>query len=434
MSPFRNNSIRATLALGALALAVPAAAQAATVTYRDGNDVWRASVDGAVKQQITNDGTDSSYYTLPSSDDAGDVATIQGSGTSRMIVWIKANGERVQNVMPWKIGGGINAGPTNARVNPEGTQLVYGYLYNSGIPPYGTITPHMAVVPPAAPGSPTSPMVDQPYIGDATWLNGRIVASDYQDIWAEQGPLDFKRWLSTNDSNDALTGAEVARDNSRVLVLHSSGQLELVQLSGGAPPNDSNPTASCTIQPQGSDKNSGKPRISLSADGKLVSWSDDNGVHVARVDTITDGACQIVSDTIISPTGSMPAFSEYSIPKQGGGNDHPNGPTGPTVTAGKVTLKAGKLSAAKLRKGVTIKVSVSGAGKLSGKLLKGKTALASGKSTAKKAGNVKLKLKATAKGRKQLRRLQGKKLALRVTFAPAGGSPVSRSVKVRVAR
>ena len=34
----------------------------------------------------------------------------------------------------------------------------------------------------------------------------------------------------------------------------------------------------------------------------------------------------------------------------------------------------------------------------------------------------------------QLRKLNGKKLALSVTFTPAGGSPVSNSVKVRVAR
>jgi hypothetical protein len=157
-------------------------------------------------------------------------------------------------------------------------------------------------------------------------------------------------------------------------------------------------------------------------------------VHVARVDTVTDGACQIASDTIISPTGSMPSFSEYSIPKQGGGQNVDNGPKGPATNGAKVTLKAGKLSAAKLRKGVTIKVNVSGAGSLTGKLLKGKTALASGKSTAKKAGSVKLKLKATAKGRKQLRKVNGKKLALRVTFKPAGGTAVSRSVKVRVGR
>src|SRR4051812_3695670 len=174
----KTTPVRAALALTALALAVPAAAQATSVTYRDGNDVWRASVDGAEKQQITNDGTSDSYYTLPSSDDAGDIATIKGSGITRVIVWIKADGTRVENVMPWKIGGGANAGPTSARVNPDGTQLAYGYIYNRGIfAPSPQLVPHLAVVPPAAPGLPTDPLVDQPYIGDATWLNGRLVIS-----------------------------------------------------------------------------------------------------------------------------------------------------------------------------------------------------------------------------------------------------------------
>ncbi len=423
--------IRAAVALGALALAVPAAAQATTITYRDGSDIWRSSIDGAQKQQITNDGTPDSYYSLPSSDDAGDIATIKGSGTTKVIVWIRSDGTRVENVMPWKIGGGINAGPTFSRVSPDGKQLAYGYIYNKGIfAPSPQLVPHLAVVPPDAPGSPTDPMIDQPYIGEATWLNGKLVISDFQDIWAEAGPLDFKQWLSTNDTNDPLTAAEVARDNSRALVEHSNGQLELVQLDGGVPPEASHPTGSCTIQPQGNDHDSGKPRISLSADGKHVAWSDDGGVHVARVDSVGSGDCQLADSIVLSPTASMPAFSEYSIPQAR--PEAPQGPAGPGVTAATVKVKASKLSAKKLRKGVAVTVTVSGAGSLNGKLLKGRTALASGRAKAKAAGNVKLKLRATAKGRKQLTKLRGRKLVLRVTFVPSGGAPASKSVKVRV--
>ena len=81
---------------------LPAAASADALTYADGDNVWIASPDGAVKRALTADGKATDYYAFPSLDDAGNVVAIKGYSTTRAIVVLRPNGTRAINVMPWQ--------------------------------------------------------------------------------------------------------------------------------------------------------------------------------------------------------------------------------------------------------------------------------------------------------------------------------------------
>src|SRR5688500_6785756 len=136
------------------AFAIPAAASASMITYIDGKNVCVASPDGAIKRQLTTDGTAQVPFHVPSTDDHGNVAAVKrGLSNSQILVHLGADGKRTDNVMPWKISLGTNFGPSSARLSADGTKIAYTYLLNHG--PYnGGIEPRMALVTPKAPGHP----------------------------------------------------------------------------------------------------------------------------------------------------------------------------------------------------------------------------------------------------------------------------------------
>src|SRR5690606_16543526 len=97
---------------------VPAAASAASVTYVDGGNVWVASPDGAIVEQITFDGSAGDPFRLPSAADDGTVVAVKGGNTpSKVITTIAPDGARTDNVMPWKTSTWGNIGPSAARVS-----------------------------------------------------------------------------------------------------------------------------------------------------------------------------------------------------------------------------------------------------------------------------------------------------------------------------
>ncbi|MGE4425710.1 MAG: hypothetical protein AB7G37_04560 [Solirubrobacteraceae bacterium] len=454
---------------GALTSGVPTA-NATAVVYRDGHDVHLATPDGTRRRQVTTDGTATAAHTLPSADDAGNVVSFQrvpGSSSS-LIVWSPiGGGAATKNVMPWRISSGINAGPTWARVRARGGLVAYGYLLNTGIGPGGSITPRLAIVDPRAPGSPTSPAIDQPNVLNGSWRQDQLIVSDGAIIRAEQQPLDFGPWLQ---ASEALTAAEVARDGSRALVHASSGGLELVTLTGGAPPL-STPTAGCTIAPAGDDRYSGTSRAALSADGRRVAWSDSTGVHVATVATVPDGVpCPLSERVRLSPTGGMPSFTEYTLPTDPGPGPGPGGdpgpdgdpppgdpvpggdpgpgggpppgggpgptgkPTGGGAPGGKaLTIATPKLRLGKLRRGQVVTVRAGRAGRVRLHLLRGKRRIATATATARRAGRVRLTLRLNRAGRRA-RGLAGRTVTLRATLTSSTGRAVKATRKVRLRR
>ena len=270
-----------TLAAFAAALAIPGAASASMVTYIDAKNVWVASPDGAIKRQLTTDGTTQSPFHVPSSDDYGNVAAIKGGlSNSKVLTHLGADGKRTDNVMPWKISLGTNFGPSSARLSADGSKIAYTYLLNHG--PYnGGIEPRMAIVTPKAPGHPTQPMIDQPGWEMPTWIDGKLVVAKSGLAHLEMQPLQFTSFLSITDFK--IVSTEILRNKGRYLIDMSRTAdnlrgLVLYSHTGAFPGGDL--PAGCQVPTQGT------PSFThgLSPDGTQVTWKDDRGVMVGTFD------------------------------------------------------------------------------------------------------------------------------------------------------
>lgn len=443
------------LAAFVAALAIPAAASASMVTYIDAKNVWVASPDGAIKRQLTTDGTTQSPFHVPSTDDHGNVAAVKGGNTnSKILVHLAAAGKRTDNVLPWKIGPVTNFGPSSARLSADGTKIAYTYLWNHG--PYsGGIEPRMAIVTPTNPGLPTQPMIDQPGWEMPTWIDGKLVVAKNGVALLEMQPLQFTQFLEiTTDpaGQYKIVSTEVSRSKSRYLVDMSrtaDGSRGLVLYAHeGAFPGGTVP-AGCQVPAHGT------PSFThgLSPDGTQVTWKDDRGVMVGTFDPgRRDGAGWCTGTVIqLSSTGDEPTFGNATLSKPQDPPPPPPPPVDDTTppssqpapivksTTQRVRTAGGAPAArvtgdeeleltvpaatkpASLRSGLRIAATAPGAGKMSAKLVyKGRT-LGTAAKTVQAAGRVTLKIKLTKSGRKAIKRLKGKKVQLRMTFTPKGG-------------
>lgn len=466
----------AVIAAAAAALVLPAAgAEAASVTYVDGKNVWIASPDGAIKRQLTTDGSDSTPFHWPSADDAGTVVAFKGGNTSsKIITTVSADGtQRTDNVMPWKVGLSANIGPNSAKVNPSGSPVAYTYYRNHG--PYsgypnGGFEHRFAMVPPKAPGSPTSPMIDPDGVKwDApTWIDGKLVVAMNGALHLETSPLQFQQFLAINPpqqpspitSIDILRG-EISRAKDRYLVhlRANTGAQDLVLYShqGAFPGGDV--TGGCWIATNGAIDRA----FGLSPDGRQVTWADQGGVHVGTFDPASasgTGQCLGTVKTL-SATGDEPQFGHFTLtnpappkqettppPAEVAPPPAPAPAPAPTpVPVAKTTVKrpaeraadaaaealdviAPTATTAKaVARGLAVKATAPGAGRLTIALKSGRRVLATGGKSAAKAAELTIPLRASKAGRKALKRLKGKRLTLAVTFAPRGGGSPVKSVQ-----
>jgi hypothetical protein len=315
--PARRRTVLAAAA-AALLLAPAAPASATMLVYRDGDDVWQASPDGTIKQRVTTDGAPSSYYSFPSVDDAGTITAIKGYATSRMI-WVLPRGavQPTVNVMPWRISAGVNIGPLWARVKPTtGALLAYGYYLNKGTCVGCGLEERLAIVTPTQPGSSTQPTIDQPGQGRPTWFGDRLVGARNGSIVFETQTLQFTNWLS-DPNNAPLTGAEVNRAGTRVLVTRSDGRAVLASWQGTVGSTAGTVTAQCLLPATGIDW------AALSPDGTKVAWSGTGGLQVATVTANGTTTCTVSALVTLSATGTTPAFSNatLTLPEEPGRRD-----------------------------------------------------------------------------------------------------------------
>jgi Ca2+-binding RTX toxin-like protein len=107
----------------------------------------------------------------------------------------------------------------------------------------------------------------------------------------------------------------------------------------------------------------------------------------------------------------------------------------PQPKPGAIVVVASRIGLAKaLKKGLTVKVAVPGAGALKATAKRSGKRVASGKATASRAGTKALKLKFTTAARRALRHKSSAKLTVAVTFAPGGGAALKRTLKVTLHR
>lgn len=422
---------RLILAAGLLALFAPAAANADSIVYIDQGNVWSATPDGSHKVQLTSGGG----WHSPTQADDGRIAAVQGAGPIQVMA---PNGRPLHTITtpPAKSGDGgtFAPNPGNLSFSPDGTKIAYDYIaYSCPVASTcGSIQRSVFYTDSSVTtATPHSVYGNQHSVSNPEWVTnsrtlvfggfGRQVAIDDLDA----GDYNSKPWMVPNGD---MGDGEVTRDGTKLAVTSDYGEnlkLTFFAVKGDIktefPP--AYPEFACEMTKP--DVNYHDP--SWAPDNAGIAFGSSKGIEVSRFTEFGPSHCAAPNDSILSPTGSEPDWGPANPPAAAYVPAPPAPPAPPTpapapAPPAKATIALTKATAKALKKGLTIKVTVPGPGKVTlSANLKGKK-VAGGRATAKKAGTVDVKLGKVKKARK------GNTLTLKLTFNDV---TTAHSVKVR---
>jgi hypothetical protein len=457
---------RAVLLAAVMAVvATPAVADAASVAYVDKGEVWLASLDGTKKARlampvVNGDGDTENWIDVAQSDGGRIVAVRNKPGRISNFSWFKIwepdGTSTVEGPLNAPSGWSVYVYPLGFDITADGSHLVYGYSNSSGCCPI-TFARGMYVRPatnsalnPIATGSQTSPSL----------LGKRVISIEDASSPAVINVQDadggnpytnaFTPWLDTSGVGLDLNGVDVAA-NGHLAALgfqaynggtQTVGKIAVLAIQGVDQAPAFPAAVDCFLPAAGIARDA-----SLAQDAGTLAWKDDGGVKVAGSPSTAADPCVMGSTPVVlSPTGTHPSIGGADVaaflPKPAPTPAPPpavSGPRAPGATA--LLAPIVKLSARVTAKGlassrgVAVKVTVSGPGKVSirgtvpGRRLgrTGKPVLvATGKRFAPTAGTVTIRLRLTPVGRKRVSRLKGARLTLRIAQGSRSATKVVR--------
>ena len=407
-----------------LVLLAPAVANADSIVYIDQGNVWSAEPDGSHKVQLTTGG----QWHSPTQADDGRIAAVQGTGPIQVMA---RDGQPLHTITtpPAKSGDGGTFAPRPVQLSfsPDGTKIAYAYVANS-CPVASTCGSTQRSVFYTDAGvttaTPHSVYGNQHSVSNPEWVNnnrtlvfggfGRQVAIDDLDA----GDYNSRPWMVPNGD---MGDGELTRDGTKLAVTSDYGANLKLTFFAVTEPEPAYPQFACEMT--NPDPKFHDP--SWAPDNAGIAYGSSNGIEVSRFTQFGPGLCVAPSDSILSPTGTEPDWGPAAPPASA--YKAPTVPQAPPPAvdpapqpAPKASIALTKTTKQALRKGLAVKVTVPGAGKV--KVVataKGKK-VASGTATAKQAGIVTVKL---GKVRKHV-----KTLTLKLTF---NNVTTTSSVKVR---
>jgi hypothetical protein len=451
--------MRTTLIAILVLLTVAPAADAASIAYVDGGEVWLSSLDGSQKTrlapQVVNSAGETEKWLAVAASDSGRIVAVRNfpgrlSSFSWFKVWEPNGTSTVEGPLNAPSGWSIYVYPLGFDLTANGNHMVYGYS-NSGFCCPQSFARGTYVRPVT---SSSLPPIDVDIEHPALFGN-RIVGHGFErDTVFVQDPAAgpygdaFTPWLDVSGvgldvrrtdvaANGALAALEFEEwgDSSQTI-----GAIAVIATQGvDQAPTFAPGAVDCTMPTSGI-----ADEVSLSPDATRIAWTDDQGLKVAGAPTGAGDPCvPSAPPVVISPTASQGAIGGADIapflppavqaPAPPPAHRPPTGGAKPVAKVpGKMTIKA--LARAK---GVAMKVKVARAGKVkvSGTVRarvlgrKGKpVVVVAGSAVAKRAGTVTVRLRLTAAARKQRNRLKGARMTLRIRH---GGASTVKRVTLR---
>ena len=370
----------------ALMLAVPAAAQADSLVFVKGGDVWLT--DGSRLARVTTGGG----YESSSQADDGTIVAVHNDGDYRSLIRMSRTGKRlnapVQTVAP----DSTQDGPLNAKVSPDGKLVAYVFRRFDPDPNQAKLLRFALSYSDrdTKPGDikSISGQTNPSWIGSSQIL--MFPTSGTFDTIVSPISGDSQAWFS----HDAVSlgGGEVNAAGNMLAATADGGQTIRIYSLNGPPP--AAPTERCIISGAGP-----YLRPTWSPEDNALAWEEPDGIHVGRVDV---NNCPALAEELVVERGSYPDYGPAAVP---------------LIVAATAPAKASRRTVAR---GLPVKVTCPSACTISARLLLGRKAV--GKATKKltRAGTT------TVKPRAKLKR-GTRKLTVSVK---AVGKTVKRTVRI----
>jgi hypothetical protein len=434
----RRTAGAAAAALAALALAAPTAAQADSIAYVKGGNVFLSTSDGARQYQVTFDGG----YSTVSQADSGRMVALRGDKIRHLERDGSVLAEILTPVTTTSDPSMSFKGPFDPEISPDGRRVAYTYYWQyTGYDPYCNPSTNCYVKRLYHGTAFTDPnrltAWDEPGFKrrsgwiDAAWVdNETVLLSDpyiqpNEDtvLWSPDDLSSLRRWFVDHAYQGDVAEATISRDKSAMATITSGGErMSILRSVGAFYPNYPNRCFEATIDHEGDVLSS----PTLSADGSRIYWaSAKTGIHAASLPRFTADACGQLTDAggLLIAEGSSPSWGPADVPPARAVPQPPAGQTAtpanptPSQPAGAPAKVKLKVARATLKSGLTVRVSGARAGRHSIVAWFGKAIVARGTVKVAANGTGTLKLRFTSAGK---RKLAGKKTAkLRLTGAGA---------------
>lgn len=323
------------LIAAAMSVVIPAvaapAAQASSVVYVDGGEVWQSQLDGTRKRRLS---TGEGDWTEVAAADNGNVVGIRRApntqGTySFFHVW-NASGTRIaMGPLPYKGTGTLNVMPLGIDLNASGDVMAYGYSFSgSNWLSRGTwatpITNSAGADPIDASGGnwPTFAGSRLVVAGAAFDSNQVFVQTAAAAPWGD----DFVQWLDLSQTSLTNSRTDVAANGTIAGIEVNDGtndKIAAIGLPNGLGGSLSGTSTDCFLPTAGNAKS-----VTFSQDGNAVAWIDAQGLKVAGRPLGTADICTLASPAVaLAPGAVYASISGADVPTSGGGGGGGGGGT-----------------------------------------------------------------------------------------------------------
>jgi opacity protein-like surface antigen len=301
----------------AICLAAPAAAQADSLVFVKGGNVWLSAPDGSGQYQVTTDGTADHPYRSPSQADDGTIA----AGFGNVIVRMRQNGQVLNTIDPPAMldsaSDPVDGPPISVAISPDGSRIAYT-MAEYGCPDGAdcdtrTVTAYTAadhLTPPEVSGT--------TYLRNPSWVTntrtlqfgGFTHQVDFHDV----GQPSDVHWFDDADvvgqpNATDLGDGELNRQGTRLVLVRGYGDDATIlwyDVSGnalsGAPPVAPSPL--CVTGAE-----AGVRGPTWSPDGESLAMVDPDGIWVKR----NAGSCDSPAPVLAVPGGSQPDWGPANV-------------------------------------------------------------------------------------------------------------------------
>jgi hypothetical protein len=408
------------------------------------NNVWLANPDGSGQYQVTTDGTAENPYASPSQADDGTIVAARKAPNGGPLYRLRQNGDLI-NTIPLA---SMLAGPFRPHVSPDGQLVAYEHVFSKNVNGYietssdvrftrsdGSTPDGIGPETGRGAGSPSWIDSNRAFVGINAVATTQVVGQAAVEWWSDYDHQPT--WFTFGEDVEDVEDGEVAPNGNVVVVRgdHTNNTIQLYKSTGGF---TSLPTPTRTLsQPSPGPAGQKFADPTFSPSGDALAWQEGNGVWTESLPA-DDGAAG--EPRLLIPGASEPDWGP--APVNPGPRSQPGPAPGPAPAPQPGPQSGSKLAASAARtslpralaKGLKLRLTVPGAGRVSARATaKGKT-VATGSRTVKKAGSTTVALRFSKNARRKLRQARSAKLAVAIRFAPKGGAAITQRLAVTLKR